>query len=133
MSFSNAVENAILRHLLGIEAWAAPPALWLALTVVPVTEADTGSTIAEPTYTGYERLLVEAADMDAPVSGATSNAQELVFPECAAGLSNVVGWALVDAVTDGNVVMYGDCAPVEISVSQSPPTIPAGGLALSVD
>ena len=131
--FSNDVENALLDFVTGGSAPSYPDPTYLALTVAAVADSDDGTTIIEPSYTGYARLAVAASDWNAAAGGSKSNLTELVFPDCTAGSSTIVGWALLDADTAGNVIISGSCASTLISTTQTPPTVAPGALSLALD
>jgi hypothetical protein len=133
--FSDAVEKKILDHITGKTAYASPGPLYLALTTVAVTDADTGSTITEANYTGYARKQIPTADMTAAAgtSSETHNNTQEQFAACTAGSSTVIGWALCSASSGGDVVMFGTCPSTVISTTQTPATIAASALSLSLD
>ena len=136
--FSDAVEKKILDHITGKTSWSSPTVngLYLALTTVAVTDADTAGTITEATYTGYARKQVVPADMTA-AAGTTSETHNSVtetFANCTAGSSTVIGWALCSSSSGaGDVVMFGTCTSTVISTTQTPPTVAASGLSLTLD
>ena len=132
--FSDYCEKKVLDHVSGKTAFAQP-SLFLALTTVAVVDADTGSTITEANYTGYARKAMPAADWNA-ASGTTAtvtNAAQEQFAACTAGTSTVIGWALCDALTVGNVILFGTCPSFTVSTTQTPVTVAAGALSLSLD
>lgn len=136
--FSDAVEKKILDHITGKTSWASPTVngLYLALTTVAVTDADTAGTLTEAGYTGYARKQVVPADMTA-AAGTTSETHNSVtetFANCTASSSTVIGWALCSSSSGaGDVVMFGTCTSTVISTTQTPATIAASGLSLTLD
>lgn len=134
MSKSNYLENKVLDHCMGKTAFTMPSTVYAALCVNPVTDADTGSTISEASYTGYARILVDPSDLNAATDGEMTNAEDLVWPDVEAGTDVVVAIAFCDAATGGNVLYYdGDIGNVEVSTTQSPPTLRAGALVITED
>lgn len=131
--FSNYAENKVLDHITGKTAFTSPGPLYMALCTVAVAETDTGSTITEANYTGYARKQIATADWAAAASGSATTSAQQQFAACTAGTSTVIGWALCDASTAGNVIMFGTCTSTVISTTQTPATIAAGALTLTVD
>jgi hypothetical protein len=77
--------------------------LWLALLTEFVDGGVAGSALPEPSYVGYARLEVLPEVWSTPVGGRAYNTADLVFDACTSGEDRVVGFALVDAETDGAV------------------------------
>lgn len=120
-SLSKAYEKKILEHILG-KTELAKPSCFLALLTTVATSSSTGSTIVEAAYTGYKRLKLTAANIEAAVEGAPTtikNAEALVFAACTGGSSTIVGFAICDAETNGNVIGFGECSGT-ISTTQTP-------------
>ena len=113
---------------------AAAPWFMALVETTAVTDADTGSTLDEPEYTGYARKSVAAADMNAASgsSGSVVNANAITFAACTAGTDTVIGFAHCVAATTGQVRKYGTCASTVISTTQTPATFAAGAYATSI-
>ena len=131
-SYSNYAEGKILDHSTGKTSWTAP-SFYLALCTVVPTDADTGTSITEATYTGYARLNVAGASWVAASAGETHNSGTLTFGACTAGSSTVLGWAGCDASTVGNMIVWGTTTSTAISTTATPPTIAASGLSVTLD
>jgi hypothetical protein len=119
-----------LGHKWGKTEYAKPAKIFIAFCTVVPTSSSTGSTLTEPTWTGYARPELPAASIAAAVEGETSSiktAAELLFAECTAGSGTIVGWAAVDAVTAGNVQDWGTTTSTAITAGQTP-KIASGGL-----
>lgn len=104
--FSDYTENALLDHLLGkgTRNFTSPAALFVALITVAGADNQTGSTITEPSTGGYARNAVSfaaAATGSAAMSDAT-----LTWTNTAVTAWAVVGIALCDASTAGNMLCY---------------------------
>lgn len=128
------LENKLLDHSLGKSAYTMPQPYLALCTVVP-EDSKTGSTITEASYTGYARKKVEASVLNAAASGKSKNNAKLEFPECTAGSSTIIGWALIDAsaVGTGNGLYWGTCTSVAISTTQTPAIVPAEQLNIEAD
>lgn len=133
--FSDYLEKKVLDHVVGKTSFTMPSSVYVALVTVAVTDADTGSTITEANYTGYARKLTAGSDWNAATgtTAVSTSANSLAFAACTAGSSTVIGWALVDASSAGNILAYGTCTSVVISATQTPATIAAGALSVGLD
>lgn len=135
-SFSNYAEKAILEHAVGRTSWTMPTT-YLALCEVVPEDGSTGATITEADYTGYARKSTPNTAW-AEASGspmAIKNDEVLTFNECTAGDSLIKGWALTDNATKGagNVIAWGTATETTISVTQTPATIAAEDLEITLD
>jgi hypothetical protein len=136
-SFSAYAEVAIINQAAGKTAWTMPATVALALCTVLPTVTSTGATLTEANYTGYGRQTIAAAGFNT-ASGSNpasnSNASTITYAACTAGSSTIVGWALCDSATTtaGNVIMWGSCASTVISTTQTPATVAAGALTMSL-
>lgn len=134
-SKSDYLENAILDHVMSDGAFAEPANIYMALTTVIPTDASTGATLTEATYTGYARLEILATALSAASSGSKTNSAELTFADCTAGSSTIVGFAICDSGTTGagNVLYWGTTTSKVIDTSNQPATIAIGGLVITED
>lgn len=130
-SKSDYLENKTLDHFSGKASTALVTPIYAALCTVTITDAMTGSTITEANYTGYARKSIAASDLNAASGGVMTNANAITFAPCTAGASTVVGVALVDASSNGNVLWFSDVTSKVIDTSNTPATIAAGALSLT--
>ena len=131
-SKSDYSEVAILDHLFNDPALTAP-AIYMALCTVVPTDASTGTSITEATYTGYARKQIATTDMSAAAAGSKTNGLAITFAACTAGSSTIIGFALCDALTLGNIIYWGTTTSKVIDVNNTPPTVAVSGLAVSED
>lgn len=134
--FSNAAELHILDHITGKNAYTSPAPLYLALATVAVGESDTSASITEPTYTGYARKQVPAADWIAASAGETHNNTQEQFANCTSGSNVIISWGLSPVSSTGgagDIIMFGTVPSTTISTTQTPPTIAASALSLTLD
>lgn len=134
--FSQAWAVKVLEHITKKKETASPT-LYLALCTVVPTNSSTGATITEANYTGYARKEVPASILNSAVAGTPSsinNKEAFTFNACTAGTSTIVGWALCDSseTAKGNVVMWGTAASTVISTTQTPASIAAEVLSLTL-
>ena len=132
-SKSDYLENKDLDHNLGKTAFTMPTGLYLALCTAVPTDASTGSSITEATYTGYARKQIAAADLNAAASGSSTTNVAEVFAACTGGSSTIIGFALCDAATAGNVLYWGTVTSIVISTTATPATVASGGLVVTED
>lgn len=113
-------ELKILEHLVGKTSWTMPATPFLALfTVAPTGEDGTGGT--EASAGNYGRLACAGTNWGAAAAGAISNTSALTFPECeTANWGTINGWALYDAETVGNMIVWGEITtPKAITVGDT--------------
>lgn len=134
-SFSDYLENKVLDHVLGKTSFTMPSTVALALLTVTPTDASTGATVTEAGYTGYARKAVAASDLNAAASGSSSNLNAITFNACTASSSTVIAWALLDSSSTGagNILVWGTATSTVISTTQTPATVAAGGLVVTLD
>lgn len=135
-SFSDYAENKILDHAFGKTAWAPGTSyLYMALCTVTPTDASTGASITEATYTGYARAAVAASALNSAASGSISNGTAITFAACTAGSSTIIGGALCDSGTTGagNAIMWFTVTSKVIDTSNTPPTVAIGVLSGTLD
>lgn len=110
---------------------------YMALSILAFTDADTGTTADDgshkPSYTGYARASVAAADMSAAAAGSASNANAIVFAACTAGTSTIVAFGNCSALTVGVLRKYGTCASTTVSTTATPAQFAAGAYTTTAD
>lgn len=131
--WTDSFETKIIDHENQKTAMPALVAPWfMALSILAFTDADTGTTADNgthiPTYTGYARKSVAAADMPAATSGAGSSANTtaITFAACTAGTATILAAGNCDTVTTGELRKWFDVASTVISTTQTPPTFAIG-------
>jgi hypothetical protein len=106
--FSNYLEAELLDHAFGEGTRNFTPGanLYLALLTATAADTNTGTTITEPSTGGYARaaLAFDAATGTNPTT--TDNTGAITFTNSAATAWSVVGIAIVDATTAGNLYCY---------------------------
>jgi hypothetical protein len=133
-TFSGYTQTHVLDHVNGKTSWTMPASVYLALCTATPDSTKTGSTITEISYTGpYARIAVTGAFSAAAAGTAgnpatTANTGTVTFANCTSGSATILGWALCDALTVGNMLHWGSTASTAISTTQTPPTVAIGGL-----
>jgi hypothetical protein len=128
----------LIDHLNGKTSFTMPAVCSVALATTAPTSTSTGALGAnEAAYTGYGRQTIAAAGWNAATAATPSvgtNAATITFGNCTAGTSTLLGFITADSATvnAGNAVWYGTLTSTVISTTQTPPTIAAGALSVSV-
>lgn len=126
--------NKMIDHAMGRAAYPMPSTVYAALCKVAPSKTTTGSTVQEVTYTGYARVQVPAASLNAASGGAMTNSQDIQWPDVQGGSDTAVAVAFFDAPTGGNMGYYDhDVGSVAVSTTQTPPVIRAGALTITED
>ena len=120
--FIDAEEANILNHFFGGTALASPDAThYIGLfTTLPV---DAGTGGVEPTGGAYARQSYTNNATNWPAASGTAptlkqNGVAITFPTATANWGTIVGWAVFDAITAGNIVQFGPLdANVTISIN----------------
>lgn len=132
--FSQYAESHIVDHANGKTSWTMPTHSYLALCTTVPTSTSTGSTIVEAGYTGYARAQVDgnwtAATAATPSVGV--NTSTITFAACTGSTSTIIGFALLDALTTGNMIWWGTVTSTVISTTQTPATVAASALTTSL-
>lgn len=106
-AFSNYLEGRIVEHFLRANNVASPTTVYLALFTSDPAEDGSG---AEAAFTNYVRKAAAWTALDA--SGQTKNTSSIAFdPNGNSSASAVITHAAIfDAVTAGNMLIYGPLA-----------------------
>jgi hypothetical protein len=126
-SFSNYAENKVLDHVLKKTAFTVPSNLWIALSTADPT--DTGSSIAEPSGNGYQRVLQNS--WTTASSRANSNNGDITFPQASGAWGTISHWGIFDASSGGNMIAHGSFSVSKSVVSGNIPKINSGDLDIS--
>lgn len=136
--FADAIENKLLDHIYRAVTLTPPNPLYLALSTGTTSETDVGASLtAEANYTGYLRLSLAPAVFGAASAGEVHNTAQQTFAACTGSSSVVTSWAMVGGGTArlaaGDVYHFGTCTSTTISTTQTPATINASALSMSLD
>lgn len=89
-----------------------------------------GGNVSEPSGGGYAR--VKLASLGAPSNGLVSNTSDINFAESTAAWGTVTHFVIYDALTGGNLLMYGSLTTSRTVEAATVMTLRAGALQLSV-
>ena len=117
---SDYLSEGLLNLMFNNTAFAITGTTYIAAIITnPVTDSMTGSTITEPVGNGYARIAVKVNGGASPTwdlasSGLVDNTHELPFPAASGGnWGLVLGYAVVSAATNGNLLFYDNGATDE--------------------
>ncbi len=97
-SYSTYFANKVLEYLLSLTE---------AVAVSTANPLVSGAGIAEPVGNGYARVAISESDWNTPSNGAVSNALALSFPTATGPWGTISYFMLMDALTAGNMLAYG--------------------------
>lgn len=134
-SFSDYLEPLLLDHVLSDGAFTEPANVYMALCTTAPTDASTGATLVEATYTGYARKEILATDLSAANGSGKTNSAAITFAACTGSTSTIVGFAVCDSATTGagNVLLWGTTTSKVIDTSNTPATVAIGALVVTLD
>jgi hypothetical protein len=132
---SDATELKILEHIVAKTSYTMPTSpLFIALTTVTITDADTAGTLTEAGYTGYARKSVAGTDWGTAAAGQISNVNAITFAACTASTSTLVGWALVTTTSGaGAIQVFGTLPSLVVSTTQQPVNFAIGAIVITCD
>lgn len=106
MALSTTIEQAILKHFLGVQSYTMPAVVYVGLfTTTPQMPAGTGG--VEVNTGGYARQPITWTVSGSGPSVA-SNAALVQFPTATADWGTVVGAGIFDALTGGTLIDAGN-------------------------
>ena len=134
---SQYVMHLLVDHVNGKTSFTMPVAVAMALDTANPASTATGASQAETVYTGYGRQALAGAAFVAATTATPSvstNASTITFANCTGTGSTLLGFTLDDSATTGagNVLWFGGLTSTVISTTQTPPTVAASALSLSL-
>jgi hypothetical protein len=140
VSKSDYMENKVL-DIVGGVTFTAPATVYLALyTGAAPTDASTGTTpggsTVEVSGGNYARAAVtnNATNWPAASGGSKSNGTAITFATPSANWGSIVGWAIVDALTNGNILYKGALTtPKTVNNGDPAPSFAIGAIVLTED
>src|SRR4051794_8013595 len=134
--FTNAYESTILNLHYGAvgSPYTPPGTYYVALYSVAPTDSTTGT---ELTGNAYARVAKtnDVTRWGAAGSGgaARTNQEVITFPTATGAWSTAVAWALCDASTAGNILIYGDLTTAKTLASGDTASFAIGSLSIALD
>lgn len=131
-SKSNYLENKILDHILRNTLYTQAAVVYSALFTVIPSDSSGGTEVTQAT-SGYTRIASTFTTAGLTATGQSVNSGAVNFPTIAGGATiSVVGWALMDAATSGNMLYWATVATAVLEVGDQP-TFPSGNITITED
>lgn len=130
--FSDFLENELLDHVFSNAAYSPGATLYLALFTAAPTDAGGGT---ECSGGSYDRADVanNATNFPAASGGAKSNGASLPFATASGSWGLVTHWALFDANSGGNMLVWGALTADKTIDSGDTPSFAIGDLDITLD
>ncbi|BDC37917.1 hypothetical protein [Paraburkholderia terrae] len=110
MALSTTIEQAVLKHFLGVQAYTMPATVYVALfTTAPTMPAGTGG--VEVAGGAYARQPITFS-VTGSGPAAANNTALVQFPTATANWGTIVAAGLYDATTGGTLI---DATPLQVS------------------
>jgi len=103
-NISDYLANKLLDFAFRNQAFSVPTTLYVCLMTAHATDADTGSTISEPSGNNYAREGVTA--WDAASGGSADNTNDIQFATPSGAWGTITAIGLCDHPSTGNLYMY---------------------------
>ena len=134
---SQYVMHLLVDHVNGKTSFTMPVTVAMALDTANPSSTSTGASQAETVYTNYLRQTLAGAAFVAATTATpavSTNSGTITFANCGITGSTLLGFTLNDNATvgSGNCLWFGGLTSTVISSTQTPPTIAAGALSLSL-
>jgi hypothetical protein len=129
-SASDYLENLLLDQIVGKSPSASR---YIALLTAAPDDADTGSTIVEPVAMNYARITTTAASWNTASGGSVSNAAILTSPVASGDWGTITHFALCDAATAGNVLVWGELTTSKTVLNGDSLSFAVGSLIITLD
>lgn len=143
-TMSNYLENKLIDHTLRGIPYTAPTTTYAALLTV---SPDDTNTITEVTGGSYTRVAITSDTTNwsgtqgagttlasSGITGTTTNNTVITFPAPTANWGLIVGVALMDAATGGNVLLQGNLAEsITVNSGGPAPSFPVSTFSFQID
>jgi hypothetical protein len=128
--FSNYWENEVMNHTMG-KSSIKSPSVYIGLSASDPN--DDGSGLNEPDSNSYSRVRTYAEDWDAAFNGCIENVNDISFPLAVENWGLITHFALFDAATGGNMIVWGTLSPSKNISSGEIPKFTAGDLIMGLN
>jgi hypothetical protein len=130
-AISDYLANELLDHMFRNEAYSQPASIFVALCTATPVDGDNGATISEPSGGSYARKEVNA--WATASGGATENDSDFQFATSTATLGTLSHFALVDDLTNGNMLFFGALGTATPFTTGDYAKVLAGELVVTLD
>lgn len=124
-NLTNYLENKLIDHFLGTTAYANAAVVYVGLFTVTPGEAGGGTEVSGGSYAR------QSASFSAAVNGSAANNINVDFTNMPA--ANTVSIGIFDAVTSGNMLLYGSLTTPKTTDAGDTLRIASGSLTISID
>lgn len=133
MSFADFLENELLDHVWGNQAYTAPTDIYVGLSTT--TPNDDGTGITEPAGGAYARVQVtnNATNWPAASGGAKANGTAIQFPTATNSWGTVTHFFCGDAASGGNILGTGALSASKTIDSGDTASFTIGELDITLD
>jgi len=142
--FSDYFENKLVDQIFRNQAYTFPATLYVGLLTAAPSDSSGGTEVTGGSYSrvGVACSLANWAGTQAAGSstastgtgGTTSNNAAITFTAPTANWGTVTHWAIYDAASGGNLLIYGSLAASKtVNNGDAAPSFAAGSLSLQVD
>lgn len=127
------LEDQIVKHIFRTGSFTKPTSLYVALYTAAPSDSGGGT---EVTATGYARVAVNPLDANwaatSGTNGLTSNVAAISFGTWTTGPTTVTHFAILDASTSGNMLVWGALTTSKTVNANDSFSIPANQLTVTV-
>jgi hypothetical protein len=129
MSFTNFLEDKVLDHVFGGNAYSAPTTLYVGLFTAAPGETGGGTEVSGNNYS--RKTVTFTVSGTAPTEATSAAAVE--FDTASGSWGTITHVAVFDAATSGNMLVYASLAASKTIGSGDVFRIPAGDLDITLD
>ena len=127
MSKTNYLENALLDHVLRGVQYPCPAGIYVALFTAAPGETAGGTEITGGSYARQGAVFTAAAN------GQVTNSSDVTFPQATANWGTITHFALLDAISGGNMLYYGALTTSKTINTGDQLKFATGGIAVTED
>jgi len=134
-SATNYFENVVLDSILGANKSSLSPAtVYISLFTAAPSDGGSGTEVVS-TGTGYARVAVtnNGTNWPSAVSAVKSNGAKIQFPTATASWGTVTHFAIHDASTSGNMLLYGELLSPISPIAGNAPYFEVSSLNITAD
>lgn len=124
-NLSDYLENKVLDHILGTTTYTKPSTVYLALYTTTPTDGTSGTEVAGGSYA---RKVITFGASSSGAATNNTNVDFTLMPTC-----TVTGIAVLDALTSGNILVYGALGSSKSVSSGDTLRIASGDLSISIN
>ena len=124
-NLSDYLENKVLDHILGTTTYTKPSTVYLALYTTTPTDSTSGTEVAGGSYA---RKVITFGASSSGAATNNTNVDFTLMPTC-----TVTGIAVLDALTSGNILVYGALGSSKSVSSGDTLRIASGDLSISIN